>query len=113
MNTARDQENMDGRENGYQFKPAFMIFQCTWMCVHYFLYSATIGLLTCQGINLAILICYLLESLHVQWNLYSSFSSGVWKRNNGSGSHSWNRIRSGTIEIERRIRENELSGNDR
>jgi hypothetical protein len=29
MNTARDQENMDGRENGYQFKPAFMIFQCT------------------------------------------------------------------------------------
>jgi hypothetical protein len=35
------------------------------------------------------------------------------RENNRCGSHSWNRIRSGTIEIERRIRENELSGTDR
>jgi hypothetical protein len=35
------------------------------------------------------------------------------RENNRRGSHSWNMIRSGTIEIERRIRENELSGNDR
>jgi hypothetical protein len=25
------------------------------------------------------------NSFVLQWNLYSSFSSGVWKRNNGSG----------------------------
>jgi hypothetical protein len=35
------------------------------------------------------------------------------QKNNRCGSHSWNRIRSGTIEIEQRIRENELSGNNR
>jgi hypothetical protein len=35
------------------------------------------------------------------------------QENNRCGSHSLNRIRSGTIEIEQRIRENELSGNDR
>jgi hypothetical protein len=35
------------------------------------------------------------------------------RENNWCGSHSWNRICSGTIEIEWRIRENELSGNDR
>jgi hypothetical protein len=36
----------------------------------------------------------------------------IWE-NNICGSHSWNRIHSGTIEIEGRIRENELSGNNR
>jgi hypothetical protein len=36
----------------------------------------------------------------------------IWE-NNRCGSHSWNRIHSGTIEIERQIRENEFSGNDR
>jgi hypothetical protein len=36
----------------------------------------------------------------------------IWE-NNRCGSHSWNRIRSGTMEIEQWIRENELSGNDR
>jgi hypothetical protein len=35
------------------------------------------------------------------------------RENNRCGSHNWNRIRSGTLEIEWRIRENELSGNDR
>jgi hypothetical protein len=35
------------------------------------------------------------------------------RENNRCRSHSWNRIHSGTIEIERWIRENELSGNDR
>jgi hypothetical protein len=28
---------------------------------------------------------YLTYRHKIQWNLYSSFSSGVWKRNNGSG----------------------------
>jgi hypothetical protein len=35
------------------------------------------------------------------------------RENNRCRSHSWNRIRSGTIEIERWIQENEFSGNDR
>jgi hypothetical protein len=35
------------------------------------------------------------------------------RENNRCGSHSWNRIWSGTIETEQQIWENELSGNDR
>jgi hypothetical protein len=30
-------------------------------------------------------ISYLSIQVLIQWNLYSSFSSGVWKRNNVSG----------------------------
>jgi hypothetical protein len=50
--------------------------------------------------------------------LFIVFVGGLEKKqwireNSRCGSHSWNRIRSGTIEIERRIWENELSGNDR
>jgi hypothetical protein len=26
-----------------------------------------------------------IHNFHIQWNLYSSFSLGVWKRKNGSG----------------------------
>jgi hypothetical protein len=43
-----------------------------------------------------------------------SLKKKQWVRENyRCGSHSWNRIRSGTIEIERWIPENELSGNNR
>jgi hypothetical protein len=54
---------------------------------------------------------------NIQWNLIA-FVGGLKKKqwiweNNRCGSHSLNRIRSGTIEIEWRIRENELPRNDR
>jgi hypothetical protein len=50
--------------------------------------------------------------------LFIIFVRGLKKKrriqeNNRCGSHSLNRIHSGTTEIERRIRENDLSGNDR
>jgi hypothetical protein len=50
--------------------------------------------------------------------LFIDFVGGLKKKqwireNNRCGSHRSNRIRSWTVEIERRIRENELSGNDR
>jgi hypothetical protein len=50
--------------------------------------------------------------------LFIVFVRGLKKKqlireNNRCWSHSLNRIHSGTLGIERRIRENELSGNDR
>jgi hypothetical protein len=50
--------------------------------------------------------------------LFIGFVGGLKKKqwiqeNNRCGNHSWNRIRSGAIEIEWWIREIELSGNDR
>jgi hypothetical protein len=64
----------------------------------------------------------LLQCFNDNWNtvkpLFIVFVGGLKKKqwireNNRCRSHSLNRIRSGTIEIERRIRENKLSGNDR
>jgi hypothetical protein len=79
---------------------------------------------TCEKKMECVVVMSVYSKLHVIWYpstmkpLFIVFVGGLKKKqlireNNRCGSHSWNRICSGTIEIEGWIWENELSGNDR
>jgi hypothetical protein len=123
----------DPEDGGDMFLQTLVHFQLTtW---HYIPEGRTLRDHRCENLISVIIKCFSWPSRHmpvqdlntewlVQWKhstvrpLFIVFVGGLKKKqwireSNRCGSHSLNRICSGTIEIERQIRENELSGNDR